>query len=123
MAGTLAKFASRQAPLDEDIDSDPPYETIPSVPPTIVNDDFSVTHQDESVISAHDVTKGIYDRINNPRTTTTSQVEAVPTIAVAVPAAAGGERRGQLGHRDTLQSSYLSQRKQLLMQDANETRL
>ena len=115
-------MASREAiptPDDLDEDSEPPYETIPSVPPNINNfviAEAIVTseasarppaplppmHQDESVISAHDVTHtGIYN------ITTTSMTSVTSPSAVT------------LNHGKNVELL----RKKLLMQDANETRL
>lgn len=85
--------------------SEPPYETIPSVPPNINN--FTITTQavvnknedkiDESVISAHDTLhSGIYNIVSGSAKTAASAVNYNNV-------------------------EYL--RKKLLMQDANETRL
>jgi hypothetical protein len=117
-----------QLPIEDDDDEEPPYETIPSVPPSVnitTNETFNsrseaafnsrseaashkvlspediVMHQDDSVISAHDMHTGIYDIISK-----------LPSSA----SADGGH-----ASIDAVQGYFF--RKKLLMQDANETRL
>ena len=128
-------------PDEEEEDSEPPYETIPSVPPSInVIENYVtteakveppktstspssskkssvVTHHDESVISAHDVHTGIYDIISK-----------LPASNSNVSLSNGSGNAGvKTTGKQQQQSSAAVQgyfmRKKLLMQDANETRL
>jgi hypothetical protein len=85
----------------EDELSEPPYETIPSVPPNINRELFIttsavVTNHDESVTSAHETHTGIYNMVGAVHRSKNISSEDINSL-----------------------------RKQLLMQDtaANETRL
>ena len=121
----------REPDYEEEGDSDPPYETIPSVPPSIniienyvtteakveppslSNSKKSVvTHHDESVISAHDVHTGIYDIISKLPPSSNSNNVSTKAMTHNNPA---------VDKNAAVQGYFI--RKKLLMQDANETRL
>ena len=122
-------------PDEEEEDSEPPYETIPSVPPSIniienyvtteakveppslSNSKKSVvTHHDESVISAHDVHTGIYDIISKLPPSSSMSTAAVHSNSKVTQATVGSVDKAA-----AVQGYFI--RKKLLMQDANETRL
>ena len=127
-------------PDEEEEDSEPPYETIPSVPPSInVIENYVtteakveppkstsspssskkssvVTHHDESVISAHDVHTGIYDIISKLPPSSSMSTAAVHSNSKVTQATVGSVDKAA-----AVQGYFI--RKKLLMQDANETRL
>ena len=131
-------------------DSEPPYETIPSVPPSInIIENYMtteakveqqrpalpppapvkksvVTHHDESVISAHDVHTGIYDIISKlpPSNSNVSLSNGSKGSSVVVqqgPPSQQQQSSSQVDKAAAVQGYFI--RKKLLMQDANETRL
>ena len=126
----------REPDYEEEGDSDPPYETIPSVPPSInIIENYVtteakveppslsnnskksvVTHHDESVISAHDVHTGIYDIISKLPPSSSMSTAAVHSNSKVTQATVGSVDKAA-----AVQGYFI--RKKLLMQDANETRL
>ena len=130
---------------EEEEDSEPPYETIPSVPPSInIIENYVtteakveqqrpalpppapvkksvVTHHDESVISAHDVHTGIYDIISKLPPSNSNVSLSNGSKGSSGTQQPMQQSSSQVDKAAAVQGYFI--RKKLLMQDANETRL